>query len=277
MMSENSEFEKIAMPLFAAPLTDLRDQVVLVTGGSRGIGLSAARMFASCGAHVAINSRDLREAQAAAQALSETFHVPTQALAADVSDVQQVKNMFENFSMWSRSHLDVLVCCAGYPLIDALWDTPLHEIGDGEIEQWFKNVRAVDLDGARYCSREALRLMMQQKSGTLIFVSATPALAGYHGTPYTEAKAGLLGLMRDIAVEYAPLNIRANAVAPGNIASGWYHRLSEERKAELAKEAPLGRWGTPEEVAGTILFLASALAGYITGQTIVVDGGEVIR
>jgi 3-oxoacyl-[acyl-carrier protein] reductase len=111
----------------------------------------------------------------------------------------------------------------------------------------------------------------------LIYISSTPALSGYHGTPYTEAKAGLLGLMRDLAREYAPHGIRANAVAPGNIASGWYHQLSEAEKQKLATESPLQRWGLPEEVAGTILFLASELAGYITGQTIVVDGGEVIR
>jgi len=264
-------------PFVAAPFADLRDKVVLITGGTRGIGLVTATLFASCGAHVAVNGRDQSEANAAARSLSEAFQTPTLALAADVSDVQHVRKMFENFSLWSRDRLDVLVCCAGYPLVDDLWNTPLHEIGEEEIERWFKDVRAVDLDGARYCARHALQMMIIQKSGCLIFVSATPALAGYHGTPYTEAKAGLLGLMRDITVEYAKFNIRANAVAPGNIASGWYYRLPEERRTELAKEAALGRWGKPEEVAGTILFLASELAGYITGQTIVVDGGEVIR
>lgn len=261
----------------ATPFADLRDKVVLVTGGARGIGSVTAAMFASCGAHLAVNGRDQSEANAAARKLTEVYGTPTQALVADVSDVQQVRKMFENFSLWSRGRLDVLVCCAGYPLVEDLWNTPLHEIGEEEIERWFKEVRAVDLDGARYCARHALQMMIAEKSGSLVFVSATPALVGYHGTPYTEAKAGLLGLMRDIAVEYAKFDIRANAVAPGNIASGWYHHLSEERRTELAKEAPLGRWGKPEEVAGTILFLASELAGYITGQTIVVDGGEVIR
>lgn len=259
------------------PFADLRDKVVLITGGSRGIGRVAAEMFAACGARVAISSRDAKEVHAAAQMLAEQFHVSTLALAADVSDASQVRKMFETFSLWSPARLDVLICCAGYPLVDELWNTPLHEVGDEEVERWFKDVRAVDLDGARYCARLALQMMIPQKRGSLVFVSATPALAGYHGTPYTEAKAGLLGLMRDIAVEYAKFNLRANAVAPGNIASGWYHRLSDDRREELAKEAPLGRWGKPEEVAGTILFLASELAGYITGQTIVVDGGEVIR
>jgi len=276
IMPADSETKK-DFPFVAAPFADLRDKVVLITGGSRGIGLVTATMFAACGAHVAINGRDEAEADAVARSLADAFHKPALALPADVSDSRRVKQMFENFSLWSRERLDVLVCCAGYPLVDDLWNTPLHEVGDEEVERWFKDVRAVDLDGARYCSRHALQMMISQKSGSLVFVSATPALVGYHGTPYTEAKAGVLGLMRDIAVEYAKFNIRANAVAPGNIASGWYHRLSEERRTELAKEAPLGRWGKPDEVAGTILFLASDLAGYITGQTIVVDGGEVIR
>lgn len=276
IMPADSETKK-DFPFVAAPFADLRDKVVLITGGTRGIGLVTATMFASCGAHVAVNGRDEAEADEAVRALAEAFHKPTLALPADVSDSRHVKQMFENFSLWSRTHLDVLVCCAGYPLVDELWNTPLHEVGNEEVETWFKQVRAVDLDGARYCARHALQMMIPQKNGSLIFVSSTPALSGYHGTPYTEAKAGLLGLMRDIAVEYARLNIRANAIAPGNIASGWYNRLSEEKRTELVKEAPLGRWGKPEEVAGTILFLASELAGYITGQTIVVDGGEVIR
>jgi 3-oxoacyl-[acyl-carrier protein] reductase len=258
-------------------LANLRDKVALITGGSRGIGRMTAELFAACGARVAINGRDDRETQIAASEIAERYHAATMAVAADVSSVAEVDKTFEALSRWSDARLDVLVCNAGYPLVDELWNTPLHEVGDEQIEEWFKKVRAVDLDGARYCARRALQMMLPQKSGVLVFVSATPALAGYHGTPYTEAKAGVLGLMRDIAVEYARMNIRANAVAPGNIASGWYHRLSEERKAALAMEARLGRWGKPEEVAATILFLASDLAGYITGQTIVVDGGEVIR
>jgi len=276
-MAVNPQSSTNAFATAKAPFADLRDKVVLITGGTRGIGWVTAALFASCGAQVAVNGREQSEADAAARKLNEAYGTPTQALAADVSDVRQVRKMFENFSLWSRERLDVLVCCAGYPLVDDLWNTPLHEVGDEEVERWFKDVRAVDLDGARYCSRHALQMMIPEKSGSLVFVSATPALVGYHGTPYTEAKAGVLGLMRDITVEYAKSNIRANAVAPGNIASGWYHQLSEQRRDELAKEAPLGRWGKPEEVAGTILFLASDLAGYITGQTIVVDGGEVIR
>jgi 3-oxoacyl-[acyl-carrier protein] reductase len=262
---------------FLHELAHLRDKVVLITGASRGIGRITAELFAGCGARVAINGRDEHDAQRSAREISKQYGADTIALPADVSNLSDVAKMFEALSAWSSAKLDILVCNAGYPLVDELWLTPLHEIKEANMERWFTQVRAVDLDGARFCAHRALQMMVPQKSGALVFVSATPALAGYKGTPYTEAKAGLLGLMRDIAVEYAPLGIRANAVAPGNIASGWYHRLAEERITELAKEAPMGRWGEPKEVAGTILFLASELAGYITGQTIVVDGGEVIR
>ncbi|MDZ7343438.1 MAG: SDR family oxidoreductase [candidate division KSB1 bacterium] len=258
-------------------LPGLRGRVALITGASRGIGKATATLFARCGAAVAVNSRSFEQANHLAEAIREHFNIPTLAAVADVSNAAAVRKMFEALQNWSGDRLDVLVCCAGYPLLEELWRTPLHEMGEREIDQWFRKVRAVDLDGARFCSHYALKMMIPQRRGNLLYVSSTPAVSGYHGTPYTEAKAGLLGLMRDLAREYGKHGIRANAVAPGNIASGWYHQLAEAKKQELAAEAPLRRWGQPEEVAGTIAFLASDLAGFITGQTIVVDGGKIMR
>ncbi len=241
------------------------------------MGFTLARLLIECGARVGVNGRSREKVELAVAELNALRPDSALALPADVSQLGQVAKMTREFLRWSSGAYDFLVSNAGYPLDGVLWNTPLHEYNDEQLEGGFAAVRAVDLDGARFCSREALRTMVAQKSGALVFVSSTPALSGYRGTPYTEAKAALLGLMRDIAVEYAGLNIRANAVALGNIASGWYHELDPERKAELAAETPLQRWGTQGEVAGTIAFLLSDLAGFITGQTLVIDGGKIIR
>lgn len=263
-------FQQLALP-------GLRDAVVLITGATRGSGLMMAHLFASCGARVAINSRSLDEATRVANELHAHYHIPTLALPANVSEVNAVREMFEQLAQWSNHRLDVLICNAGHPLMSEMWNTPLHEVNDDAVKDWFEQVRSVDLDGARFCSRHALRLMIPQRRGSIVFISSTPALSGYRGTPYTEAKAALLGLMHDLAREYGQHNIRVNAVALGNIASGWYENLNEEQRKTFAHEAPLARWGKAEEVAGAILFLASELSGFITGQTLVVDGGKVMR
>ena len=262
----------------SALLPGLQDAVVLITGSTKGTGRATAEMFAQCGSKLVINGRSAGDTTSVAGEIAQRYQCNCLPLAADISDPKQVDDLFAALSDWSAGKLDVLVCNAGYPLIDELWETPLHEMGSIEVDQWFRQVREVDVDGARYCSRHALRMMVPLRRGALVFVSSTPAIAGYRrGMPYTEAKAAVLGLMRDIAVKYAKFGVRANAVAPGNIKSGWYRELTEEQRSHLANETPMGRWGTPEEVAGTIVFLASSLAGYITGQTIIVDGGEVIR
>lgn len=270
MLTLPPAFDQLALP-------GLKGAVVLITGGTRGSGLATAQLFAQSGAHIAVNSRSAQEAARVAEELHQRYRVPAMPLAADVSSPQEVANMFAQLSSWSKGRLEILVCNAGYRLIDEYWNTPLHNMSERESAEWFQRVRAVDLDGARYCAREALRLMLPQRRGSIICISSTPALAGYRGTPYTEAKAALLGLMRDLSREYSAFGIRVNALALGNIASGWYEKLSEDKKRELAQEAPLGRWGSPFEVAGAILFLASDLAGYITGQTLVVDGGKIAR
>jgi NAD(P)-dependent dehydrogenase (short-subunit alcohol dehydrogenase family) len=265
-----SSFQELALP-------GLRNAVVLITGATRGSGLMLAHLFAHCGARVAVNSRSHAETARIAEELHARYHVPTLAVAGDVSSTDSVAEMFERLAAWSAQRLDVLVCNAGHPLVHEMWHTPLHEMKDDEIAQWFERVRGVDLDGARFCCRQALRLMIPQRRGSIVLISSTPALSGYRGSPYTEAKAALLGLMHDLAREYGQYNIRVNAVALGNIASGWYENLSAEQRGELANEAPLGRWGKAEEVAGAILFLASELGGFVTGQTLVVDGGKVMR
>ena len=261
----------------ATRLPGLAGRYALVTGSSRGMGRIIAQLLAECGAHVAINGRDEELVAEVAENVHMRFGRKTLACPGDIGDLQSVQAIFEKIKQWSGDQLDVLVCNAGYALREDLWQTPLHAMSDALLVQGFEEVRRIDLDGARFCTREALRLMIRKMRGSIVYISSTPALAGYKGTPYTEAKSALLGLMRDVAVEYAQYQIRANALALGNIKSGWYHSLQEDERAELESEAPVYRWGTPEEVAGAVAFLASELAGFITGQTIVVDGGRIIR
>jgi len=194
-----------------------------------------------------------------------------------VSKWEQVSALVQKTLDWSGGRLDILVNNAGFPLVEDRWKTPLHEIPEAELDRWFQEVYDVDLKGARYCTRAALPVMIRQRRGSIVFISSTPAIAGYRGTPYTEAKAGLLGLMRDVAREYGRYGIRSNAIAPGNIKTEWFSKLTPEEQKVMAEECCLARWGEPAEIAGAAVFLASDLSSFITGQTLIVDGGTVIH
>ncbi len=262
--------EKTALP-------GLNGKFGIVTGSSRGMGLVMAKLLVECGASVVINGRNNDEVDYAVSAINADRAGAALGFTGDTAEFKQVRQLFIKTREWSGGRIDFLINNAGFPIDEQLWETPLHQFDDEQIQKGFAQVSQIDLVGARYCSREALRCMVEQKSGCIVFISSTPALTGHHGTPYTEAKAAILGLMRDIACTYAPEQIRANALALGNIRSGWYNNLSQKEKNALALESPAKRWGLQREVAGTVAFLVSDLAGYINGQTIVVDGGKVIR
>ncbi|MBI3178839.1 MAG: SDR family oxidoreductase [Deltaproteobacteria bacterium] len=259
------------------PLFRLDGQVALVTGATRGIGRATAQVLAAAGAQVVVAARHGDEASRTADEIARAHGVRALGLSLDVRDSAAAAHAMAQLLAWSQGRLDIVVNNAGYPVDDELWDTPLHAIPTGALNERFLRVYSVDLQGARNVTHAALPTLMQARRGALVYVSSTPALAGHKATPYTEAKAGVLGLMRDVARTYGPYNIRANAVAPGNIATGWEARLSEVEQHRLAREAFLGRWGEPAEVATAIAFLASPMAGYITGQTLVVDGGTVVH
>ncbi len=251
----------------------------LVTGSTRGIGRATAEALAEAGARVVVTSRHGADAAQVAGELQDTHGVEAAGLEADVSDQGDVAVLFRELrELTADRGLEVVVNNAGFPWREEMWETPLHEVTDEDLDAWFDDVHRVDVAGSRYCTREALRWWVEDEvPGRLVYVSSTPALEGYQGTPYTEAKAAVLGLMRDVAREYGPHGIRANAVAPGNIATGYVEALDAGAREALAAEAPLERWGDAEEVARAILFLASDLASFVTGQTLVVDGGTVSR
>jgi NAD(P)-dependent dehydrogenase (short-subunit alcohol dehydrogenase family) len=259
----------------AGAFKTLKGHYALVTGGSRGIGYAVAKNLAAAGCNVAISSRNRKDIRAAALRI-EKSGARALGIAADISRQAGVHDMFRELHQWSGGRLDILVCNAGFPFLPEIWNTPLHSTPVEKLESWYIGLFKTDTLGSVFCTFEALPLMIRHRRGSIIYIASTPALEGFQGTPYTVAKAGILGLMKDVARTYGKYHIRANALALGNILTPAtsQHMDAPTRKA-LAKETPLRRWGEPDEVGQAVLFLASAHSSFITGQTIVVDGGTV--
>ena len=256
----------------------LENQVALVTGASRGIGRAIAECLAEAVCHVAVTSRNGQECEAVAAEIAAKHPVRAIGIQADIAHAESVHELFSRLRIWSSGVLDVLVCNAGYPFRPEIWDTPLHATPADKLSLWYLDAFGTDAMGAVFCTFEALSLMRSRRNGTILYISSTPALEGFQGTPYTMAKSALLGLMRDVAREYGKDHIRANALALGNIQTpATFEQLDQETRHSLAAEAPLNRWGAPEEVGQAALFLVSDLSSFVTGQVLVVDGGALRR
>jgi 3-oxoacyl-[acyl-carrier protein] reductase len=243
---------------------ELGGKVALVTGASRGIGRSIAEHLARAGAHVAVVARDLGRAQEAAAALPGVGH---RGYACDVADGAACAAVIRQVEE-ELGGLDVLVNNAG--VTD---DNLLVRLSD---EAWDKVVDT-NLKGAFYLIRAASRGMMRRKSGRIINITSVVGITGNAGQAnYAASKAGLIGLTKSVAKELASRNILCNAVAPGFIETDMTAQLPETARAGLQEQIALGRLGTGDDIASVVRFLAGPGAGYITGQTIVVDGGMVI-
>ncbi len=240
---------------------------VLITGASRGIGAAAARLFAQTGWDVSLNYCRSREDALSLAAELSAGPGRSAAFQADVSDPVQAAALVE--AAQAMGPLDALVCCAGVAL-------PQQLLTDTADEDW-RRVMAVDLDGVFQVIRAAVPGLVRRQRGAIVTVSSMWGVTGGScEVPYSAAKAGVIGLTKALAKELGPSHIRVNCVAPGVIDTDMNAHLSGEDLAELARETPLGRVGTPEEAAQAIWFLASDRASFITGQVLRVDGGMVI-
>lgn len=242
----------------------LRDRVALVTGGSRGIGRAISVTLARAGAFVAVNYRG--NAKAAEQTLAEIREAGGDGvlLPFDVSDPEAVDAAISAF-VKERGRLDILVNNAGIAL-----DQLLMRVRPEEISRTFE----ANVAGAIYCAKAAIRPMMRKKYGRIIQISSVVAETGNPGqVVYSASKAALLGMTRTLAREYASRGITVNAVTPGFIETDMTDALPEAAREGILRTTPVGRIGRPEEVAAAVLFLASDEAGYVTGQTLGVNGG----
>ena len=237
---------------------------VLITGASRGIGRACALAFAKAGYRVAVHYHHrAAQAETLVQQLRETG-CDAACFRADIADSAQVNELVQQATAF-LGHIDVLVCSAGIALQQLFTDTT--------DLQW-RELMGADLDGVFYACRGVLPGMIARGSGRIITVSSVWGVQGAScEVAYSAAKAGVIGLTKALAKEVGPSGITVNCVAPGVIDTDMCACFDADTKAALAEETPLGRLGTPENVAESILFLASPAAGFITGQVLGVDGG----
>lgn len=247
-------------------MIDLSNKTVLITGGGRGIGREIALRMAEAGCNVAVSDLDLVTAQATASDI-EKLGRKSIAIQGDVSKESDVESMFKSF-LEVFPNIDILVNNAGITRDGLLvrmketdWDLVLN----------------VNLKSAFLCCREAARPMMRARTGKIVNIASVVGLMGNAGQAnYSASKAGLIGLTKTLAREFASRSINVNAVAPGFIRTAMTDKMTDIEKEKLASGIPMAKLGSPLDVANAVLFLSSPLADYITGQVLTVDGGLVM-
>jgi NAD(P)-dependent dehydrogenase (short-subunit alcohol dehydrogenase family) len=242
----------------------LEGKVALVTGSGRNIGRATVLKLAAEGAHVVVNARSNQAEAEAVAAEARALGVKALAIVADVAKKDQVDRMLAKaFSELGR--VDILVNNAAI--------RPHKPFTELTLEDW-EEVRGVVLDGAFYCTRGVIESMVKHQYGRILFFTGEGAFGGAAKRGHVSAaKMGLVGLARSLANEFASANIRVNVVCPGSIDTTRTNPQWYAGRAPDAKGIPLGRQGTSEEIAATCLFLVTDDGGFITGQTIHVNGG----
>ncbi len=248
-------------------MIDLTGKAALVTGGSRGIGKSIALRLARQGADVAFSYKGNVEAAKATAAEIESIGTKAVAIQGDVRDPESAEAVVKS-ALDAFGKVDILVNNAGITRDDLIMRMT---------EEAWRDVLETNLFGAFWMTKAVTRPMLKARAGRIVNITSVSGQAGQMGQAnYSSAKAGLIGLTKATARELASRGITVNAVAPGFVLTELTKDLPEALQAEITSRTPLGRFGTTEEVADAVAFLASDEAGYITGQVLAVDGGLVM-
>jgi len=248
-------------------MPQLEGKIALVTGGARGIGRAICLELAARGATVIVNYNRSGAAADELVARIEANGGAAKSLRTDVSDADQVASMFKAVISEFKS-IDILVNNAGMTRDNVIM---MMKPAD------FDAVIETNLRSCWLCCKSAARVMMRKRSGCIVNITSVVGIAGNGGqTNYAASKAGIIGLTKSLAKELAARGVRANAVAPGFVETDMTADLSDEIKGKAVQAIPLGRMGAATDIAKAVAFLASDDASYITGQTLVVDGGMVM-
>ena len=245
---------------------DLTNKVAIITGASQGIGKGMAKTFSKAGAHVACVSRNKDNLKSVTDSLIKNGGEAS-FYSCDVSSLDAFQNTIKEIAE-NHGSVDILVNNAG-----VCKDKLIMRMSE---DDWNKVIN-INLNGAFNGIKAVSQIMIKQRAGRIINISSIVGLIGNPGQAnYAASKAGLIGLSKSAAKELAPRGITVNAIAPGYIATDMTDQITDQAKENLITKIPLGRIGSPSDIAASALFLASDEAGYITGQTLTVDGGIVM-
>lgn len=245
----------------------VKNKIVYITGASRGIGQATAILFATHGAQLVLHAREEDGLAETLEKVARVSNIEPLVVAYDVKDTNSIKTAIQTIRK-EKGKLDVLINNAGI-----MEESLLGMMREEMVEHTFQ----VNLQSVLYHMQYASRLMMKQRSGSIINVSSIIGVNGSEGnTVYAASKAGVIGATKSASKELAPYQIRVNAVAPGFIETDLTNHYKDERLEKVVNSISMKRMGTPAEVANGMLFLASDLSTYVTGQIIGVDGGMVI-